>query len=339
MRISLSPGLANNGVIFCDMQTAVLERADLLEAYIKESHWGIKDKLSSFHKALWENGYFLFVPKGIIIEKPFQAHIIQKDGKKSILNRNLIIMDEESSATVEELFETEHSEKKETICFSATEAFVEEAASLKYLSTQNWGKNIYDLSYRRLNVSKNAQLKSLFIILGAQEGRSVITGDASQEGAQIEHDAIIVGCDKQRFKIIAEMEHHARQTQGLMRYKGILKDHSYTDLDGLIQVKPTGQESRSRLEEHTLLLSKKARCDALPALDIQTDKVQVSHSAAVTQADEDKLFYLMSRGLNEEDALSLIVQGFFENLLALITRKEWYEMNKRLIESKLLSSS
>ena len=337
IRHSLDPELAYKGVIFCDMQTAVLERADLLEGYIKESSWGVLDKLTHFQKTFWENGFFLFVPKGMQLSEPFLVQIIQQDPNESIINRSVIIADEASSVIVEEIFESKHTQVETITCMSATEVFAEKSARVKYFSHQDWSDNVYDLSYRRLHAEMDAHIQALFTITGAGAGRTVITGSAEQKGASIEHDAIIVGRKKQRFKIIAEIDHQAEHTQGMMKYKGILKDQSYSDLSGLITVRPLAQMTQSRLEEHTLLLSEKARCDALPALNIQTDNVQVSHAAAVTQADAEKMFYLMSRGLSEAQARALIVEGFFENLLSLITRQECYDQTKQRIEAKMLT--
>ncbi|MDP3976007.1 MAG: SufD family Fe-S cluster assembly protein, partial [bacterium] len=172
-------------------------------------------------------------------------------------------------------------------------------------------------------------------MLGAKAGRVAITGKAEGEGTYLEHDGILVAGDEQRFKLIAELDHHGRHTEGLMRYKGILKDKSYSDLDGLIRVGRNAAKSSSRLEEHTLLLSEQARCDALPALDIQTNDVQVSHSASVSQADSERIFYLMSRGLSKDQARQLLVEGFFENILQVIQNPAWYEQVKALIEAKL----
>lgn len=254
------------------------------------------------------------------------------------MNRNIFITERNSSAIVEEIYESSESGDEQLLCSSVTEIFAKESSECKYFNNQNWANNIYDLSVRRYNAERNARITALLSILGAEAGRIVVTGNPSNESAHVQHDAIIVGKGKQHFKIIAEMEHIKQHSEGLMRYKGILKDQAYSDLDGLIRVRPQGQFTHSRLEEHTLLLSEKARCDALPALDIQTDNVQVSHAAAVTQADQERMFYLMSRGLNEEEARALLVEGFFEDLLSLITRPEWYDITKKLIESQILSS-
>jgi Fe-S cluster assembly protein SufB len=339
LRISLKKELAHQGVIFCDMQTAVLERADLLELHCKESNWGLEDKLSFFQRTFWDNGVFLWIPAGVNVEEPFQIQIVQTKKEKSIMNRNVFITEKGASAIVEELYESLENDEERILCSTVTEIFAQEASHIKYFSNQNWPDNIYDLSLRRYNAEKSAKITTLLSLLGAKEGRIAVTGNPSQESAHVQHDGILVGREKQSFKIIAEMEHTQQHSEGLMRYKGILKDEAYSDLDGLIRVRPHGQFTHSRLEEHTLLLSDKARCDALPALDIQTDNVQVSHAAAVTQADQERMFYLMSRGLNEDEARALLVEGFFEDLLSLISRPEWYDFTKSLIESKVLSSS
>lgn len=339
LRLSLDPDLAYRGVIFCDMQTALLERADLLEAYISKINWSHQDKLSLFQQAWWQNGFFLFIPKNLQVELPFQVQVVQKDAAESILSRSVIIADESSSAIVEELFESMSSQEEVITCSTSTEVFAEKNANIHYSSHQDWAGNIYDLSYRGLHAKADAKIQTLFTLTGGKSGRLIVDGKPENSGSRIEHDAIIVGAHDQQFKIIAEMDHQEPHTEGFMKYKGILKDKAYTDLSGLIRVGSAAQMTNSRLEEHTVLLSEKSRCDALPALDIQTDDVQVSHSAAVTQADEEKLFYLMSRGLDESQARTLIVEGFFEDLLATIHSHECYEQTKQRIQEKMLSNT
>jgi len=332
LRISLNPELARKGVIFCDMKTAVLERADLLEKF-----WNMKskqDKFHSFQTALWQNGYFLFIPQGLVVEEPFQVQVIQRE-KVSILSQHMIIMDTASKATVEEVSESEAETEEIITHFNSTVIQAEPESNLKYYQLQNWSQTSYDYSFRNFFAKKNAHIKSLNSILGASAGNIETIGEVLDLGATIEHDGITIGNDQQQFKISATMNHQAERTKGLMRYKGILKDRSYSYLDGLIKVVQQGKKANSRLEEHTLILGDRARCDALPALDIQTSDVNVSHSASVTKADQEKIFYAMSRGLSEEDARNLIVQGFFEDLLQIIQNPSWYEKIKQMIEAKL----
>lgn len=337
-RIFLKDDLAYKGVIFCDLQTAVLERADLLEKYFTEN-LKEKDKFEYFQEALWENGFFLFVPKGLVVDEPFQIQCVQKDPVRSILVRNLLIMDEGSEAVVEEIFESTQENEQIVLCASSSEVFAEVSSRVRYLSTQQWGKNVYDLSQRTLVAKKDAHIKALFSILGAGKGRIKILGEAAEASAHIEHDGIIIGSRREQFKIIAEMKHDAEYGEGLMRYRGILNEEAYSFLDGMIDISPNAKKSNSRLEEHTLLLSGKARCDALPALNIRASDVNVSHSASVSQADQEKLFYLMSRGLSEQEAKNLIIQGFFESLLEIIPDPAWYQQTKDLIEAKLLTAN
>jgi len=334
-RVSLKPELANQGVVFCDLQTAVLERADLLERYLKDRHWVEGDKVSHFHQALWNNGAFLFVPVGLEIDEPFQVQIIQRNVGQSVMNRNIIILDQRSQATVEEICLSDESSQEMILNCSATEAIAEEASHLRYSSTQHWSDQVYDEGFKEFRAMKYATIDVLHTILGGHSGRTHIKGDSSNEGASIEHNGILIGSQKQRFKIIPEMKHEFQQSSGMMRYKGILKDEAYAFLDGLIQVLPAGRGSQSRLEEETLLLGTKAHCDALPALDIQTDQVQVSHAASIRQADKEQVFYLMSRGLDHEQARNMIIEGFFESLLKVLPSDESYQNTKDLITQKL----
>ncbi|MDP3976335.1 MAG: SufD family Fe-S cluster assembly protein, partial [bacterium] len=146
LRVSLLPELAHKGVILSDMQSAVLERADLLEPYLLQSFWGVEDLFTAFHRALWSNGYFLYVPKGVTVDLPIQVQVVQKDPHLSILDRSLMILDQQASVTLEELYESEGSSDQTLVCATATEAFVGDGARLQYFSTQNWGRHVYDLS-------------------------------------------------------------------------------------------------------------------------------------------------------------------------------------------------
>lgn len=334
LRISLKKELANKGVIFCDMQTAVLERADLLEQHLRGRNPS-SEKLSAMQQALWSNGYFLWVPAGVVIEEPFQVQFIHTSPEKSMMLKNVIVAETSSQVMLEEL--SESSVEGSVLHANTTEIIALESAVVKYFPVQHWGDDIYDLSERSYWAERNAKITSLLSVYGAASGRLTISGHPLAESSHVQHDAIIIGKREQRFKIIPSMHHIQQHSEGLMRYKGILKDSAYSDLDGVIRVTSQGQFTHSRLEEQTLLLSEKARCDALPALDIQTENVQVSHAASVAQADPERMFYLMSRGLNEEEARALLVEGFFEDLITLIPREEWQEFNRNLIEAQLLT--
>lgn len=333
-RISLMPELALQGVIFCDMKTAVLERADLLEAFWIKTN--TNDKFQSLQAALWKNGYFLFIPQGLKVDAPFQIQIIQS-GQESVMNQQLIIMDKNSAATVEEVWETEPAGVQQEVLahFNRTVIRAEAESKVRYYQLQNWDRNSYDFSSRNFIAKKNAHIKSLNTLLGGAAGSIASHGLLQETGAFIEHDGIAIGDGQQSFKVVATMRHEAEQAEGMMRYKGILKDRASSYLDGLIQVVPQGKKAHSRLEEHTLILGDKARCDALPALDIQTNDVNVSHAASVTKADQEKIFYAMSRGLSEEQARNIIIQGFFEDLLQMIQSPGWHEKIKEMIEAKL----
>ncbi len=334
LRISILPELTYKGVIFCDMQTALLERADLIDQYLMKHEIKGADKLSHLHKALWENGYFLYVPEHLHIEEPFQVQIIHSSDQ-SLLQRHLIILDKDANATVEELFESEGSQKEKVINTSHLEVFTEENAQLYLNAIQNFSSNVYHLEERSLVAKRHSHIHHLVTELGAGAGRISIIGESQEEGAQVHHDGVISGTEDQRFKMIIELHHEAQHSEGKMRYKGILSDSSQSYLQGNIIVTPKAQGTSSRLEEHTLLMSKNAKCDALPALDIQTDDVNVSHAASVRQTDEDQLFYLMSRGLTEVQARQLLMEGFFEDILDGISRPQWYTFTKELLSQRL----
>lgn len=331
--LTLQPQLANSGVLFLDLQTAVLERADFLETYFQ--YFPVVSKTNALHRALWNNGFLIFVPQDVIIEEPFYIRIVQKKSEETFFHRGVMILERGAHATVEERFESQKNDQQLRTAFSSTEIFAEENAKLQYWSTQQYSPYTYDHSVRYLHAKKNAHIQSLFSVLGGSSGDISIRGELEEEGANIDHHGIFVGRGHQHFRITAKMNHRAKNTTGHMKVKGILKDESYLYLDGLIRVDSNANKSISDLEEQTLLLSDKARSDALPALDIKTSDVKVSHSAAVMHADQEKIFYLMSRGLSKQEANNLIVEGFFENILSRIKDFHFYQNLKKMLEQKL----
>lgn len=336
--IALAQKYLEQGVLVLDMRSALLERADLLEAYLSHSSW--RDFYSSLSDAFFENGYLIYIPEGVHLEEPFQVEVTQHTSETRFSQFNFII-EKGSSLMVEEFLRstssrgTSKSHEPTILRGSNTNIFLEENAKLQLLSVQDYSSEVYDLSTKRVTVKKNAHAKLFHTIVGGKCGRVEIVGVAKEEGANIEHNGIVLEEKKQRFTILPIMYHSSPHTEGMMKYKGIFKDESSCFFHGLIHVDPGAVKSVSRLEEHSILLGEKARSDALPALDIRQNDVSISHAASVSKEDPEKIFYLMSRGLSGEEAKKLLTEGFLENLLSSLTHPKWYAMAREIIESKL----
>lgn len=332
--IALASNYLEQGVLVLDMRSALLERADLLETYLE--HSSSKDFYCALSDAYFQNGYLIYIPEGVHVEEPFQIEVTQQSSETHFF-QFVIVIENGASLMVEELLRSAPSNNPVSLILrgSNTNIFLEENAMLQFLSVQDYDSTVYDLSTKHVTAKKNAHAKLFHTIVGGKCGRIEIVGVAKETGAKIEHDGIILEQGKQRFTILPIMRHRSPQTEGMMKYKGIFKDESSCFFHGLIQVDPGAVKSVSRLEEHSILLGEKARSDALPALDIRQNDVSVSHAASVSKEDPEKIFYLMSRGLREQEAKKLLTEGFLENLLSALTHPKWYAMAREIIESKL----
>jgi Fe-S cluster assembly scaffold protein SufB len=183
-------------------------------------------------------------------------------------------------------------------------------SDITYIGRTNCNGGVLDLM---VSAEKDARIQTLLMSTGLGFAKSFASFDGP--GACIEQSFLHTGKDKDSCALSAELFHEAPNTKGSIEVRGILRDQARSNIQGMIRVVDTATGTKSELVERVLLLSDKARCDAVPGLDILTDDVQVSHSASVKQADKEQLFYLMSRGLDEAAARQLIVDGFFEGLL------------------------
>ncbi len=331
----LKPELAYEGVVLCDMKTAVLERADLLEPYFTKKNSIPEDIFSFLQDALWDNGYFLWIPKGLKVQEPFEIEIVQENPAFSLTMRNLVVAEQVSSVKIQEQCSSQDQRADVTLVLSKTQVCAEKSARIQTLDIQRSGSHVMDFSTRIYEAKAESDIHALHVGLGAGSGQDILSGTAREEGATIRHEGILVGSEHQQRKQVVSLHHEAPLTKGSMKYKGLLKDKAYAFLDGMIHVTDQGKKTVSRLEEQVMLLSSKARCDALPALDIHTSDVSIAHSAAVSHFDEEKLFYLMSRGLSEKDARALLVEGFFSDLLEPFKDSDSYCLLTSLIDHKL----
>ncbi|MBI2564790.1 Fe-S cluster assembly protein SufD [Candidatus Woesearchaeota archaeon] len=289
-----------------------------------------KDKLCVFNCAFFNSGMLIQIPKGTILTSPIIINLDQKT--KARVEHFLIIADENSKATIIE----NSSSKKSALRSQIVEIIAKESANISYISIQNFDKATNNYSIKKTKVSNNANVYWFDCCLGSKFTKSTITSFLEGEGASTKNRGIFLGDTKQVFDLNIKTIHSAPNTTCDMLTKGVLQGNAKTIYRGLIKILPEAHSSKGFQKADAILLNENAEIDPIPILEIHNDNVKCSHAAAVSHVNEDQIFYMMSRGLNELDAKKEIVQGFFEHLIKEINNKVLENLLRGFISKQLV---
>jgi Fe-S cluster assembly protein SufD len=307
----LDPAVAEQGVIFTDLSSAVIEHPDLVQKYLgTEAVPPSNSKFAALNSALWQGGVFLYLPKEVEVEQPFQvAYILEGEGS-AIFPRTLLVADRFSTATyIEENISLD--QHGQALNAGVTEIYTLDSAQIRHVDVQRWGEDVYNFNVKR-SVSQNDS--TVIWETGQLGGRltktyydSLLPGD----GSNMEYNGIYFMQGKQHLDIDSLIHHIGLATSGDLLLHGAVKDKSRSVFTGLIKIEPTGQQTNSYLKNENLLLDRSARADSIPSLEIDANDVRASHGATVSKIEEEYVFYLMSRGIPRNTAVRMVVEGFF----------------------------
>ena len=307
----LDPAVAEQGVIFTDLSTAVAEHPDLVQKYLgTEAVPPSNDKFAALNSALWQGGVFLYLPKEIEVEQPFHVAYILEGQGSAIFPRTLIVADPFANATyIEE--NVSCSDHGQALNAGVTEIYTNDGAQIRHVDVQDWGEDVYNFNVKR-SVSQNDS--AVIWETGQLGGRltktyydSLLPGD----GSSMEFNGVYFMQGKQHLDIDSLIHHIGLATNGDLLLHGALKDKGRSVFTGLIKIEPTGQQTNSYLKNENLLLDHTARADSIPSLEIDANDVRASHGATVGKIEEEYVFYLMSRGIPRKTAVRMVVEGFF----------------------------
>ena len=325
------PKRMDNDVVIGDFHAALKNHPDLLRSYFGKTA-AVLDKFTALHYAFWTHGTFVYVPKGKKVELP--QKIFQKMAQAVLMDHVLLVAEPNSRL---DFVESAESELLEGIPFrnQAVEVFVAENAHVNYGSIQRLGKNVFNFSFNKGMVGKDATLNWLDCCLGSRFSKVDVTSHLRGDGAKTNNWGIFFGSDDQQFDLSSTTRHEAPHTACDMLTKGVLNDKAKTLYQGLIKIESNAFESNGYQKEDTLLLSPDAEADSIPNLEIDNNEVRCTHGAAIGPVDEEKLFYLRSRGLGEELAKKKIVEGFFEPMIQRVHIQKLQEDIRMLIGAKM----
>ncbi|MBA2579387.1 MAG: Fe-S cluster assembly protein SufB [Thermoleophilaceae bacterium] len=325
------------GIIFCSMDTAITEYPDLVEPYFMTKCVPPQDnKFSALHGAVWSGGAFLYVPKGVKVDLPLQAYFRMEGAGEGTFEHTLIIADEGSEVNYIEGC-TAQTYSVNSMHSAVVEIFVKEGAKARYTTVQNWSKDVYNLNTKRAIVDAHGTVEWVGGSMGAKYVMLYPGSFLLGEGARADHLNVGVASGKVWKDTGAKVLHLAPNTTSNILAKSISMDGGVMGYRGLVRMGHNSQGSKSRVQCDGLMMDPYSRSDTWPDIQIQNPHVTVAHEAVVGKISDEQMFYLKSRGLTEEEAAAMIVNGFIEPVTKELPMEYAVELN-RLIQLEMEGS-
>jgi Fe-S cluster assembly protein SufD len=331
---SVADSVTQQGVIFTDLTTAIEQHPDLVKQYLLSAVPADDNKFAALNAAFWSGGTFLYVPEGVEVEVPFRSVVYNQTPGASILAHTLIVAEEEASVVLVDHWSSAEGEEL-SLASNVIEIHAKEAAQVRYIQLQDWGRNMWSFNTQKALCEQDAQVNSLNVALGGKFSRSNITGMLNGAGSLVEMLGIYFADENQHIDHLTRQEHVSPYATSDLLIKGALKDRSRTVYSGLIKVHPHAQRTDAYQSNRNLVLSRNARADTIPNLEIGANDVRCTHGATVSQVEEEYIFYLMSRGINRTEAVKLIVDGFFDEVIERVPVDEVQEFVREAIARKI----
>ena len=319
--------VAEQGVIYTDMESALKgEYAEMVHEYFMKLVTPRDHKFAALHGAVWSGGSFVYVPKGVQVSIPLQSYFRLNAKGAGQFEHTLIIVDEGASL---HFIEGCSAPKYNVANLHAgcVELYVKKNAKLRYSTIENWSKNMYNLNTKRALVEENGVIEWVSGSFGSHVGclypMSVLKGDNSR----MEFTGVTFAGAGQNLDTGAKVTHIGRNTSSYMNTRSISKSGGIGTFRSSVVVAKTAKGAKSSVSCQSLMLDSESRSDTVPAMDIRARDASVGHEAKIGSISNDAIFYLMSRGMSEEDARAMIVSGFADNVSKELPVEYAVEMN------------
>ncbi len=328
--------LERQGVIFLDTDTGLREHPEIFKKYFGKSVPAGDNKFAALNTACWSGGSFVYVPPGVHVEIPLQAYFRINTEAMGQFERTLIVADEGSYVHYVEgctapIYDTN------SLHAAVVEIFVEKDARVRYTTIQNWSNNVLNLVTQRAIVQEGGTMEWIDGNIGSGITMKYPACFLMGEHARGETLSIGFAGAGQHQDTGAKMVHMAPRTSSSIVAKSVSRAGGRTSYRGLVQVNARAEHSKSNVLCDALLVDRVSRTDTYPYVDVRTDDVEMGHEATVSKVNEDQLFYLMSRGLDEDEAMATVVRGFVEPIAKELPMEYALELN-RLIELQMEGS-
>lgn len=330
----LDEDLLSSGVRLMPLHQAIIEHEQLMKELFQNKLVNSEgDKYAALVNSFFNSGTFIYIPRNVEVKRPIRRMLLIDNPECSVFEQVIIYADEGSRATfLEELYSKEN--QRRNLLGSIVELYSKDGSSIDFGSIQYLDDNITYLTNKNIACYENSRASISSIFLGSYITRSRMNLLLNGRGSSAEGFEIFFTSSKQRYDFESNLIHTAQDTTGSTQARGVLKGESQSVFKGMIKIVRQAKNSRSYLAHHAMILDRTAKSDGIPALEIDTNEVKATHSASVSQMDEEQVFYLMSRGLTYDEAKKMIVLGFFEPTLSRIPVDEARDGARFIIEGK-----
>ena len=325
--------LERQGVIFLDTDTALKEYPELFKEYFGSVIPSGDNKFSALNTAVWSGGSFIYVPKGVHVEIPLQAYFRINTENMGQFERTLIIVDEDAYVHYVEGC-TAPIYSSDSLHSAVVEIIVKKGARCRYTTIQNWSNNVYNLVTKRAKAEAGATMEWVDGNIGSKVTMKYPAVWLMGEYAKGEVLSIAFAGEGQHQDAGAKMVHFAPHTSSTIISKSVARGGGRTSYRGLVEVHKGAHHSASTVKCDALLVDDISRSDTYPYVDVREDDVSMGHEATVSKVSESQLFYLMSRGMTEDEAMAMVVRGFVEPIARELPMEYALELN-RLIELQM----
>jgi len=333
---SLREDLEKQGVIFLDMDSGVREHPELVKKYFGTIIPYNDNKFAALNSAVWSGGSFIYVPPGVRIDVPLQAYFRINAENMGQFERTLIIVDKDAYVHYVEGC-TAPTYTTNSLHSAVVEIVVLEGGRCRYTTIQNWSKNVYNIVTKRAAAYKNATMEWVDGNLGSKVTMKYPAVWLMEEGARGEILSVAFASDGQHQDAGGKVVHVAPRTSSQIISKSISKGTGRSSYRGLVKVYKGAEEVRSNVVCDALLLDETSKTDTYPYIEVEEERASIGHEATVSKVAEEQIFYLMSRGLSEDEAMSMIVNGFIEPIAKELPLEYAVELN-RLIQLEMEGS-
>ncbi|MGW5264036.1 Fe-S cluster assembly protein SufB [Microbispora sp. NPDC004025] len=325
--------LEEKGVIFVDTDTGLREHEELFKEYFGSVIPVGDNKFAALNTAVWSGGSFIYVPPNVHVEIPLQAYFRINTENMGQFERTLIIVDENSYVHYVEGC-TAPIYSSDSLHSAVVEIIVKKGARCRYTTIQNWSNNVYNLVTKRAVAYEGATMEWIDGNIGSKVTMKYPAVYLMGEHAKGETLSVAFAGEGQHQDAGAKMVHLAPKTSSTIISKSVARGGGRTSYRGLVQIDEGAAGSASTVKCDALLVDQISRSDTYPYVDVREDDVSMGHEATVSKVSEDQLFYLMSRGLGEDEAMAMIVRGFVEPIARELPMEYALELN-RLIELQM----
>ena len=331
----VSEQASSNGVIVEGLEQALINHSDLVQKYFMTEAVTIDEhRLTALHTALVNGGLFVYVPKNVVVEDPIQYVVLHDDENTSFYNHVIIVTEESAEVTYVENYLSNASGEGNQINI-VSEVIAGANSNITYGSVDYLDKGFTGHIIRRGMTERDATINWALGLMN--EGSQIIDnttnliGDRSTSSLK----SVVVGTGDQKINLTSKIVQYGKETDGYILKHGVMKEHASSVFNGIGYIKHGGTKSEANQESRVLMLSEHARGDANPILLIDEDDVQAGHAASVGRVDPQQLYYLMSRGISQQEAERLVIHGFLDPVVRELPIEDVKRQLRQVIERKI----